>query len=259
VLRTTADGAVRVTVQAAAPTPVVLTSGDSRVEAVVGRRPVELVVQPSGPAAEVMQNAGSVIGAHGLGMNRGYHSPLTPELLRPIDVPAWCGAAVLLRSDYLRDVGLLDERWFLYYEDTDLAWRGLLRGWRYGYVPTARVRHAHSTTIGHGSGLYDVQHGRNRVLTVTKCAPLPEVAATWGDALRLVPAQLRGDVVARIRDRRMPEPVLTARRLRALASAARVTPSVLRDRTSVRGAATVPDGALPVLGRWREPAGPEGS
>ena len=85
----------------------------------------------------------------------------------PVDVPAWCGAAVLLRSDYLRDTGLFDPRWFLYYEDTDLAWRGLLRGWRYRYVPGAKVRHAHSTTIGHGSALYDVQHLRNRLLTVS--------------------------------------------------------------------------------------------
>ncbi len=40
------------------------------------------------------------------------------------------------RSAYLDDVGLFDERLFLYYEDTDLSWRGRLRGWRYVYVPT---------------------------------------------------------------------------------------------------------------------------
>ncbi len=32
-----------------------------------------------------------------------------------------CGGGVLLRSDYLDDVGLFDEDFFLYYEDTDLA------------------------------------------------------------------------------------------------------------------------------------------
>ncbi len=231
-----------------------LTSGTHEAAVDVGRRPVQVSLPVGGEPFPVVQNAGSVIGPHGLGINRGYHRPLGPELAQPVDVPAWCGAAVLLRSDYLREVGLLDPRWFLYYEDTDLAWRGLLRGWRHRYVPQARVRHAHSTTIGHGSGLYDVQHHRNRVLTVTKNAPLAEVVATWRDALALVGQQLRGDVVARLRDRRVPEPVLTARRLRGLASAARLTPSVLRDRRTTRQDA-VADQSLPVLGRWHDPAG----
>jgi GT2 family glycosyltransferase len=203
-----------------------------------------------------VQNAGSVIGPHGVGFNRGYHVPDGPASAEPVDVPAWCGAAVLLRSDYLRDTGLLDPRWFLYYEDTDLAWRGLLRGWRYRYVPAARVRHAHSTTIGHGSALYDVHHLRNRLLTVTKCAPPREVVATWIDALGLLVRQLRRDLIARvIRDRRAPEPVMCGRWLRALGGAARLTPAVLRDRRSVRGGATVADDDLPVLGRWHDGMG----
>ena len=253
VLRTTGDR-VSLRLRAHAPAVLALTSGEHRVTVDVGRRPVAVEVAVGGDAVEVVQNAGSVIGPHGVGQNRGYHRPLGPAFSEPVDVPAWCGAGVLLRSAYLRDVGLLDPRWFLYYEDTDLAWRGLLRGWRYRYVPTARVVHAHSTTIGHGSGLYDVQHHRNRVLTVTKSAPLPEVAATWRDALSLVANQVRGDVVARVRDRRLPEPVLTARRLRGLAAAARLTPAVLSDRRTVRRGA-VADDALPVLGRWSDPAG----
>ncbi len=225
VLRTTSE---RVQLQVRAHGPVRVTLGGRTHD--VGRRPVWLEADLSGPAVEVVQNAGSVIGPHGLGTNRGYHRPDGPAFDVPVDVPAWCGAGVLLRASYLRQTGLLDPRWFLYYEDTDLAWRGLLRGARYRYVPQARVRHAHSSTIGHGSGLYDVQHHRNRLLTVTKNAPAPEVLATWKDSLRLVGQQLRGDVLARVRDRRLPEPVLTVRRLRGLARAAGTTPSVWRDR-----------------------------
>ena len=129
----------------------------------------------------------------------------------------------------------------------------MLRGWRYRFVPQARVRHAHSTTIGHGSALYDVQHERNRLLTVTKNAPAAQVLAAWVDALRLVGRQLRADVVARLRDHRAPEPVLTARRIRALGRAARLTPAVWRDRRAVRRAATVAGDDLPVLGRWQDP------
>jgi GT2 family glycosyltransferase len=259
VLRTTAaEGAVvRVRLRAHHPVAAVLRSGGAEVPVRLGRRPVDVEVPVGGPALPVVQNAGSVIGVHGVGENRGYHRHDGPAFSQPVDVPAWCGAAVLLRAGYLRDVGLFDPRWFLYYEDTDLAWRGLLRGWRYRYVPEARVRHAHSTSIGHGSALYDLQHERNRLLTVTKSAPTSEVRAAWAAALRLVGTQLRGDVVARLRDRRPPEPVLAARRVRALARAARATPAVLHDRRRVRRAATVADADLPVLGRWADPTAVE--
>jgi GT2 family glycosyltransferase len=256
VLRTTATGPVRLRVRGSRPGRLVLTSGDQRVEQDVRRTPVDVQITPGGAGREIVQNAGSVIGPRGVGLNRGYHVPIGPAFADTVDVPAWCGAAVLLSSAYLRDTGLLDPRWFLYSEDTDLAWRGLLRGWRYRYVPTARVRHAHSTTIGHGSALYDVQHLRNRVLTVTKCGPSGEVLATWADAFGLLVRQARRDLVARVvRDHRPPEPVMTGRWLRALASAARSTPAVLRDRRTVRRGATVADDDLPVLGRWHDAIG----
>ncbi|MDP3711103.1 MAG: glycosyltransferase [Mycobacteriales bacterium] len=260
VLRSTAtDGTVvALRLRAHEPSRVTLRSGGHEVAVDVDRRATTVSVPLGGPAVPVVQNAGSVIGVHGLGLNRGYHQPDGPTFAQPTDVPAWCGAAVLLRAGYLRDAGLFDPRWFLYYEDTDLSWRGLLRGWRYAYVPEARVRHAHSTTIGHGSALYDVQHESNRLLTVAKCAPAGAARAAWLESVRLVGRQLRGDVVARLRDRRAPEPVLTTRRLRALARALRLLPAVLADRRAVRGGASVVDADLPVLGRWHDPApGPD--
>ena len=255
VLRTTAEAGrpVRLTVRAHTATILTLTSGEAETRWRVGRRPTTVEVAAGGAAHPVVQNAGSVIGPHGLGFNRGYHSPAGPRWDVPVEVPAWCGAAVVLRTDYLQDVGLMDPRWFLYYEDTELAWRGLLRGWRQVYVPTAVVRHAHSTTIGHGSAVYDVQHLRNRLLTLAKLAPAGEVRAAWADAARLVLAQLRADVVARLRDRRAPEPVLTVRRLRAMAAAARLTPVLRRERSTLVATGVVPDAELPVLGRWRDP------
>ena len=254
VLRSTGSR-LTLTVRAHGPGQLVVRSGEHEVTVPVHRGRTSVALDLDGPTRDIVQNAGSVIGPRGVGLNRGYHRPDGPEWDVDVDVPAWCGAAALLRADYLRDVGLLDPRWFLYYEDTDLAWRALRRGWRHRYVAAARVRHAHSTTIGHGSGLYDRQHVRNRLLTVTKNAPVAVVLATWRESLGLVAQQLRGDVLGRLRDRRAPEPVLALRRLRALVSAARATPSVLRDRACVRRRATVADDDLPVLGRWHDPAG----
>ena len=56
-----------------------------------------------------------------------------------IDQP--CGAFMMVRSETVAEVGLLDERYFMYGEDTDWAFRIKAAGWRVMYVPTATVRH----------------------------------------------------------------------------------------------------------------------
>jgi GT2 family glycosyltransferase len=56
-----------------------------------------------------------------------------------------CGAAVLYRRAMLDDLAVdgeyLDEDFFAYYEDADLAWRAQLLGWRCVYAPRAVATH----------------------------------------------------------------------------------------------------------------------
>ena len=250
VLRVEGD-AVRLKLQGHRTTCVVLGSNGERTPIALGREARWMEIALAGERQTIVQNAGTSIGPHGLGINRGFHHPDGAGFDQPADVAAWCGAAVLLRSSYLEDVGELDSRWFLYYEDLDLSWRGLIKGWRYRYVPEAVAVHAHSSTIVHGSALYDFHHERNRILTVTKNAPAGEVAATWLDALRLILWQIRADVLGRLKVRRAPETELTRRRVQALLSALRLAPGVLLDRRRVRGSRRVADDHLPIL-RWEE-------
>lgn len=56
-----------------------------------------------------------------------------------IDQP--CGAFMMVRSEVADEVGLLDERYFMYGEDTDWAYRIKQAGWRIMYVPCVKVRH----------------------------------------------------------------------------------------------------------------------
>ena len=51
------------------------------------------------------------------------------------------GACLLLRRDALNQVGLLDERYFLYTEEMDLCYRLAQAGWELWWVPRAVVRH----------------------------------------------------------------------------------------------------------------------
>jgi GT2 family glycosyltransferase len=60
------------------------------------------------------------------------------------------GAAALHRMSFLRDVAIdgevLDEDFFAYREDADLAWRGRLRGWRAFCEPRAIAYHVRRVT-----------------------------------------------------------------------------------------------------------------
>ncbi len=51
------------------------------------------------------------------------------------------GAAMLARADAIRDVGLLDDGFFMYCEEIDWAWRMRKAGWQTWLVPSAEVTH----------------------------------------------------------------------------------------------------------------------
>lgn len=57
------------------------------------------------------------------------------------DVDAVVGAFLLIRSTVVDQIGLLDERFFMYCEDEDWCWRARLQGWRVVYHPDVRVQH----------------------------------------------------------------------------------------------------------------------
>lgn len=59
----------------------------------------------------------------------------------PEEVFGGCGGAVLYRTSALTKVGGFDNAFFMYYEDTDLAWRLRLAGYENLYAPLAVVRH----------------------------------------------------------------------------------------------------------------------
>jgi GT2 family glycosyltransferase len=58
------------------------------------------------------------------------------------DVDWVAGTHLLVRRQAWDQVGGFDEAFFMYMEDVDLCWRLHRAGWRVGYEPGARVRHA---------------------------------------------------------------------------------------------------------------------
>ena len=66
------------------------------------------------------------------------------------DVDWVLGACMMIRRSALQDVGLMDERFFLYFEDVDWCYRMKKGGWRVCYVPDARMVHHHQRQSAQG-------------------------------------------------------------------------------------------------------------
>jgi GT2 family glycosyltransferase len=149
-------------------------------ERVGAASPKILLSEPDPGGRPVINNVGVVLGPTWELHDRGLGEPDVGQYDTPEDLWAWCGGGVLLRADYLRDVGLFDERLFLYAEDVDLAWRGAHRGWRYRSAPASVVHHLHrGSSGGERTPLLDHLNRRNRIVVVCRHAGWRGRATVW--------------------------------------------------------------------------------
>lgn len=196
----------------------------------VGPSSTRVTVPLSGKTYDVVNNVGSIVFEDGFGADRGYLELDTGQFDLPEEIFSFCGASVLFRRQFLEDVGLFDEHFFVYYEDTDLAWRGRTLGWRYVYAPDSIVRHIHAASTTEGSALFTHYVERNRLLMLAKNAP-------WGlflrQALRYIFSTASygyRDVLKPMLHCHRPSTTLTRRRVHAYLSFLRLLPAMLAER-----------------------------
>lgn len=80
---------------------------------------------------------------HALGMSEGI---MRPAQASPVD---WVtGASMMLRAEALRQVGLFDTGFFLYFEEVELIHRLTRAGWQVRFVPDSRVMHIGGVATG---------------------------------------------------------------------------------------------------------------
>ncbi|HUX89003.1 MAG TPA: glycosyltransferase, partial [Chloroflexota bacterium] len=143
---------------------------------------------------------------------------------------------LLIRASLLADIGGFDERFFMYYEDTDLSWRARLRGWKVVYAAQAVVRHAHRASTSGWTDRFVYYTERNRLLMLLKLArsrhALWQVGRATGAA-----------AVASI------EAAAAAPRWAALAEVTRLWGETAVKRTQIRARRTVSDDEIE---RWLE-------
>ncbi|WP_420450861.1 glycosyltransferase [Ilumatobacter sp.] len=145
-----------------------------------------------------VNSAGVRIDATGQGHDVSRDRPVDDLGTDPTEIDAFTGGAVLLRRSFLDDVGRFDERFFLYYEDVELARRGRSRGWRYLVVPASRVEHrGGATTRSLGAEVRRLQE-RNRL---------------WSSAIGGSPGEVARAVALSVRRLRHPPRRVHARAL----------------------------------------------
>jgi GT2 family glycosyltransferase len=120
----------------------------------------------------LLDSAGIEVDWAGVAWNRRVGLPVADEPEEPIDVFGSTGAGGLYVKKMLDQIGLLDDDFFIYYDDADIAWRGQRAGWRCIYTPYARLRHIHSGTSGKWSSFKAYLLGRNKIWTMVKNYPL---------------------------------------------------------------------------------------
>lgn len=69
------------------------------------------------------------------------------DITVPTPIDHFAGACMMVRTRAIDDVGMLDEDYFLYYEEVDWCLRFTKAGWRIYYVPEAKVYHIRSQSV----------------------------------------------------------------------------------------------------------------
>jgi GT2 family glycosyltransferase len=230
---------LRLAAEATKPVELAWPGGGASVKAEPDPVDVEVQVPQGVDRVDVLNNAGSMVFRDGYGADRAYQQLDRGQYQRPEEVFAFCGGSVCFRTEALREAGLFDEDFFLYYEDTDLSWRLRTLGWSIRYQPSAVVRHIHSASSVEWSPLFVFHTDRNRLLMLTKNA---RAGLATREVLRypLTTLSLALREAARSRHTRRRPPLRpTLLRLRVLGSYLRLLPVMLARRQRLAARARV--------------------
>lgn len=158
--------------------PLITRAADDAAIGVVG--PTMLYhAEPS-----VIWSAGGMVDGRGRAVRLGEGQTEAADL-PPRDVDYIVGCGLLVKRSVLEAVGLLDERYFLYFEETDLCARVRKAGFRVVHEPRARLWHKVSRSTGADSDLTLYYMRRNVLLYLGRHGKALGRAGALFDSLRL--------------------------------------------------------------------------
>ncbi len=90
------------------------------------------------------------------------------EYPQPIEVDSVIGACMMVRREAIEQVGLLDEDYFLFLEETDWCYRMKRAGWKVYHVPHAEVYHFQGKSAERDKKRAKVEYYRSRYIFFNK-------------------------------------------------------------------------------------------
>lgn len=93
------------------------------------------------PQTHLINTAGNRSHFLGFGYMTGYGEPDDGRYDQARSIDYASGAALMVRTDLLRQVGLFDDAMFMHLEDAELAWKARQIGYEVAFVPDAVVHH----------------------------------------------------------------------------------------------------------------------
>ncbi len=96
------------------------------------------------------------------------------------------GAALFVKKEVFKKVGLFDEKYYLYYEDLDFCLRVKNKGFKIIFSPKSILWHFNAGSSGSGSDLQDYYITRNRLIFGLKYAPFKSKLALVKEAFSLL-------------------------------------------------------------------------
>jgi GT2 family glycosyltransferase len=80
----------------------------------------------------------------------------------PVEVDSVIGACMLVRREAVEQVGLLDEEYFLFLEETDWCYRIKKAGWKIYHIPQAEILHFQGKSAEAEKGKARIEYYRSR-------------------------------------------------------------------------------------------------
>lgn len=136
---------------------------------------------------DLIQNAGSFLFRDGFGRDRGacvirrkqFYEPDEGQYDKEEFIPAFCGSGVLLNKKALEEIGLFDNDFFMYYEDSEMSLRMKEAGWQILFCPSSVIRHIHAATSKEWSAFFIFHVEKNRLLLLAKHWPRLFAIKEW--------------------------------------------------------------------------------
>lgn len=146
---------------------------------------VQPVILEAGREPPVVSSLGVDFDRHGAGIDRGRGSPPPPPG-RPLPLDVFTGGAFVASAAYLDATGGFDERWFLYYEDADLALRARELGWEHRLSTGSVVEHVGGVSTSTAAERTHYLQERNRLWFAARHhRPSVAARAVWLSVRRL--------------------------------------------------------------------------